>query len=57
MYRTLTQRLASLPDDIVLYPGHDYADRPTSTLGDERRDNLYLRVRSLADWTRLMGGF
>ena len=57
MYRTLTQRLASLPDDIVLYPGHDYADRPNSTLGDERRDNLYLRVRSLDDWTRLMGGF
>jgi glyoxylase-like metal-dependent hydrolase (beta-lactamase superfamily II) len=56
MYRTLTQRLTALPDDVVLYPGHDYADRPTSTLGDERRDNVYMRVASLEDWMRFMGG-
>lgn len=55
MYRTLTQRLASLPDDTVLYPGHDYADRPDSTLGDERRDNPYLRTTSLNQWLRAMG--
>ena len=56
MYRTLTQRLAQLPDTVVLYPGHDYADRPTSTLGDERRTNAVLRVQNLDDWLRLMGG-
>jgi glyoxylase-like metal-dependent hydrolase (beta-lactamase superfamily II) len=56
MYRTLTQRLAALPDDIVLYPGHHYADRPTSTLGAERRDNYYMRVPSLEAWMQLMGG-
>lgn len=55
MYRTLTQRLATLADDVVLFPGHHYADRPSSTLGDERRDNFYLRVGSLEDWLRLMG--
>jgi hypothetical protein len=57
MYRTLTQRLAALPDDVVLYPGHDYADSPISTLGDERRSNVYMRVGSLEDWMRMMGGF
>jgi glyoxylase-like metal-dependent hydrolase (beta-lactamase superfamily II) len=57
MYRTLTQRLATLPAETVLYPGHDYGDRPTSTLGDERRDNAYLRVGSLSDWMQMMGGF
>ena len=30
----LTQRLARLADDTVLFPGHDYGDRPRSTLGD-----------------------
>ena len=54
MYRSL-HRLASLPDDTVLYPGHDYADRPHSTIGDEKRKNVYLRAGSLADWRRLMG--
>src|SRR5262249_10370951 len=36
MYRSLTQRLSKLPDDVALYPGHDYGSRPTSTLGEER---------------------
>ena len=55
MYQSLTQRLAKLPDDTVLYPGHDYADRPTSTIGEEKRTNHYLRVPSLEAWRRLMG--
>jgi glyoxylase-like metal-dependent hydrolase (beta-lactamase superfamily II) len=55
MYRTLTQRLAQLPDDTILYPGHHYGDTPTSTLGAERRTNHYLRIRSLEDWRALMG--
>ena len=55
MYRSLTERLARLPDEVVLYPGHDYADRPSSTLGDERRSNYCLRVPTLEDWLRLMG--
>jgi glyoxylase-like metal-dependent hydrolase (beta-lactamase superfamily II) len=55
MFRTLTQRLAVLPDDTRLYPGHDYADRPESTLADERRDNVYMRMTSLDQWLRLMG--
>jgi glyoxylase-like metal-dependent hydrolase (beta-lactamase superfamily II) len=55
MYFSLTQRLARLPDDTVLYPGHDYGPAPTSTLGEEREANLYLRVPSLRDWLRLMG--
>lgn len=55
MYRTLTQRLASLPDDVALFPGHDYGDRPSSTLGDERHGNVYLKMRSLEDWMRLVG--
>jgi glyoxylase-like metal-dependent hydrolase (beta-lactamase superfamily II) len=55
MYFSLTQRLARLPDSIRLYPGHDYGPTPSSTLGEERRGNLYLRVPTLEDWLRLMG--
>ena len=55
MYETLTQRLARLPDDTVLYPGHDYGPVPTSTLGAERRENYYLRVPSLDAWLGMMG--
>ena len=55
MYHTLTGKLAKLPADTVLYPGHHYGPAPTSTIGDELRENQYLRVRSLADWRRIMG--
>ena len=55
MYHTLTGKLAKLPRDTVLYPGHHYGPSPTSTIGDELDSNHYLRVRSLDDWRRLMG--
>ena len=55
MYFSLTQKLARLPADTVLYPGHHYGPTETSTIGDELQQNLYLRVRSLEDWRHLMG--
>lgn len=57
MYESLTQKLAKLPDDTILYPGHDYADKPWSTIGEEKRTNYYLRVGSREEWLRLMRGW
>ncbi len=56
MYRTLTQRLARLPDDMVLMPGHDYGGPPTASLGTVRKGSPFLHIRSLEDWRRRMGG-
>jgi len=55
MYRSLHERLAALPDDTVVYPGHDYGERPASTLGEERQANPYLNFASLESWLREMG--
>jgi len=55
MYYSLTQKLAKLPPDTVLYPGHHYGPTETSTIGDELEQNVYMRVRSLDDWQHLMG--
>lgn len=54
MYRSLTQVLAALPDDTLLYPGHNYADRPRSTIGDEKRRNPMMRFTNLADFLSVM---
>jgi glyoxylase-like metal-dependent hydrolase (beta-lactamase superfamily II) len=54
MYRSLTQVLAALPDETVLLPGHNYADRPTSTIGQEKRTNMMMRFRNLSDFLALM---
>jgi len=53
MYRSLAL-LGELPDETILCPGHNYADRPRSTIGDEKRTNMMLRFRSLADFLSVM---
>ena len=50
MGKTLTERLAALPPETIVYPGHDYGDRPTSTLAEERASNPYLAPGALAEW-------
>ncbi len=39
---SLAAKLLPLPDDTVIWPGHDYGDTPTSTIGIEKQQNPYL---------------
>jgi len=55
MYHSLTQKLMALPDNTIVYPGHNYADRPTSSVGEERRTNMICRFGSLREFLRFMG--
>src|SRR5574337_101805 len=55
MYYSLTQRLYKLPDETVLFPGHNYGG-PSSTIGGEKRGNPFMRFTSLGDFLRVMGG-
>ena len=54
MYESL-RRLASLPDETVLLPGHHYSDAPRATLGETKKGNFYLRVPDIETWRRFMG--
>ena len=36
------QRLLTLPDELLVFPGHDYAQQTQSTIGVERRENKRL---------------
>ena len=51
---TSLKKLASLPDDTVLYPGHNYGDAPNASMGDVKENNFYLRVPDLDTWRKLM---
>lgn len=55
MYYSLTQRLHKLPDATVLFPGHNYGGS-SSTLGNEKRSNPFMRFTSLGDFLGVMGG-
>ncbi len=54
MFHSL-RRLAELPDDTILLPGHDYGGSSHASLGDVKRENVYLRMTSLESWRQLMG--
>jgi glyoxylase-like metal-dependent hydrolase (beta-lactamase superfamily II) len=39
MWRSIQEQIFTLPDDCLVYPGHDYQGRTVSTVGEERRFN------------------
>ncbi len=55
MYLSLTQRLMNLPDETILFPGHNYADKSTSTIGEQKTTNPYLQFHALRDFLAAMG--
>jgi len=50
MFQSL-KRVSQLPDDVRLYPGHDYGDVPVSSVARERERNPYFqKLSSLTDF-------
>jgi hydroxyacylglutathione hydrolase len=54
MWWSLNQKLRSLDDNIILYPGHDYGGSPTSTIGEQKRNNPYMQYDSVQQFVRDM---
>ena len=55
MYESLTQRLAQVPDEAVLFPGHLYSEKPSATMGETRSRNVVFRPGSLEQWLTMFG--
>lgn len=55
MYESLTQRLATVPDETILYPGHLYSPEASASMGETRRRNYVFRIQGLEQWRMLMG--
>lgn len=48
------QRLLRLPDETLVFPGHDYKGDTMSTIAEERRCNPRLQVKGADDYAALM---
>jgi glyoxylase-like metal-dependent hydrolase (beta-lactamase superfamily II) len=55
MYDSLTRRLARVPDDTILFPGHLYSADPSATMGDTRRVNYVFRPETPEQWLMMFG--
>jgi len=62
LHRSITERLLTLPDDLVLYPSHysgsvcgrGLSANPVSTIGFERRHNTALGFASEDEFVRAL---
>jgi len=55
MYYSLTQKMAALPDETILFPGHNYAQLTQATIGEQKKTNPYLKFSSLKQFLAAMG--
>ena len=53
-YNSIFNRLLKLPEDTILYPGHDYNGKKSSTIGNERKFNPRLQVKNVDEYVELM---
>ena len=42
LIESLEKRVITLPKETIVWPGHDYGDTPTSTIGREMEENPYI---------------
>jgi hydroxyacylglutathione hydrolase len=54
MYDSLFEKLAKLQESLIVYPGHDYGWKKTSTIAEEKKTNHVLKARSRAEFVRSM---
>jgi hydroxyacylglutathione hydrolase len=54
MYHSL-QKLAALPDETLLLPGHNYSEVPNATMAETKKKNVYMRIPDLTSWKQMMG--
>lgn len=53
-YDSLFNKLLKLPEDTLVYPGHDYKGWTVSTIGEEKRYNPRLQVSSVEAYVNIM---
>ncbi len=56
LYESLTQTLSKVPDDAILFPGHQYSVASSATMGETRKLNYVFRPSSAEQWMAMFGG-
>jgi glyoxylase-like metal-dependent hydrolase (beta-lactamase superfamily II) len=53
MFHSL-QKLSALPNETILYPGHNYSAEPYESMERVKEINTYLRIEDLDMWKQIM---
>lgn len=55
MYESITQRLARIPDEATLFPGHLYAPQASASMGATRGSNYVFAPKTPEQWMAMFG--
>ena len=55
LYDSIRDKLARIPDDATLYPGHLYSPEPHASMGETRRLNFVFKPESKEQWLMIFG--
>ena len=53
-YNSLFNNLLKLPEETLVYPGHDYNGKFSSTIGNEKKFNPRLQVNNVNEYVDIM---
>ena len=51
MFDSIHNRIMKLPDSTIIYPGHYYHEKPSDTLGNQKKTNPYMLADTLESFT------
>ncbi len=54
LYRSLFDVVCKMDDNLILYPGHNYGNAVTSTIGREKKTNFVLQPRTESEFLEFM---
>jgi sulfur dioxygenase len=54
LYRSITEKLFKLDEQVLVYPGHDYKGRRVSSIGEEKQFNARVVGKTLQEFVDIM---
>ncbi len=54
LYHSLFSLISKMDENLMLYPGHNYGNSPTSTIGREKKTNFVLQPRTENEFLEFM---
>lgn len=53
MFTSLHEKIIPLPDELIVYPGHDYGEKPFDTLGNQKQTNKTLKAKTIREFSTI----